>query len=144
MPRISVAFFLFGVICVLAGMLLGMRMGATENMTLAAAHAHLNLVGWATMALYGTFYALTRHNKLLWLPRINFALSAMGTIVMIGFLIPFLSNNNDPKYVPGMTAGEVLTVLGMVTFGISVVREMFRERHGLHHDHGHDRHHDDV
>jgi hypothetical protein len=128
MPRISAAFFLFGVVCVLAGMALGMRMGATENMTLAAAHAHLNLVGWATMALYGTFYALTRETKLLWLPRINFALSALGTIVMIGFLVPFLSNGNEPKYIPGMVVGEVLTVLGMVTFGISVVREMFRER----------------
>ena len=146
MPRISAAFFLFGVICVLCGMLLGIHMGATENMTLAAAHAHLNLVGWATMALYGTFYALTRHSKLLWLPRINFVLSALGTIVMIGFLIPFLSSSNDPKYVPGMMAGEIMTLLGMVTFGISVVREMFRERHGLHHDHGHHDHghHRDV
>ena len=24
------------------------------------AHAHLNLLGWVTMALYGTFYALTQ------------------------------------------------------------------------------------
>jgi uncharacterized membrane protein len=138
MPRISAAFFMFGVLCVLAGMLLGMRMGASNNMVLAGAHAHLNLVGWATMALYGTFYALTRDTKLLWLPRINFVLSAVGTIVMIGFLIPFLSNGNDPKYVPGMAAGEGLTVLGLLTFAISVVREMFRKRHGndeVHHSH---------
>ena len=33
-------------------------MGATEDFTLAPAHAHLNLIGWVTMALYGTFYAL--------------------------------------------------------------------------------------
>ena len=99
-------------------------------MTLAPAHAHLNLVGWATMALYGTFYALTRHSKLLWLPWINFVLSALGTIVMIGFLIPFLSSSNDPKYVPVHDGGRNLTVLGMVMFGISVFREMFRERHG--------------
>ncbi|HWA02553.1 MAG TPA: hypothetical protein VG819_03395 [Rhizomicrobium sp.] len=145
MPRIAAAFFLFGILCVLAGMLLGMQMGASENMTLAAAHAHLNLVGWATMALYGTFYTLTRHNKLLWLPRINFALSAAGTLVMVGYLSLFLSHGNDPKYVPGMIAGEVLTFLGALAFAYSVVREMFRKRHGLdhHHDHGH-HHHDEI
>jgi hypothetical protein len=138
MPRISAAFFMFGVLCVLAGMLLGMHMAETHDMVLAAAHAHLNLVGWATMALYGTFYALTRHTKLLWLPRINFVISAVGTIVMIGFLIPFLSNGNDPKYVPGMAAGEGLTFLGMLIFSISVIRELFRKRHGdedQHHSH---------
>lgn len=143
MPRIAAAFFLFGILSVLAGMMLGMHMGQSEDFTLAAAHAHLNLVGWATMALYGTFYTLTRHNKLLWLPRINFLLSALGTIVMIGFLIPFLSSGRDPKYLPGMITGEVLTLLGAVTFAYSVVREMFRKRHGLHHDHGH-HHHDDI
>lgn len=142
MPRISAAFFLFGILCVLAGMVLGMQMGATENMTLGAAHAHLNLVGWATMALYGTFYALTRHNKLLWLPRINFALSALGTVVMVAYLVMFLNNGNDQRYVTGMIVGEVLTLLGALTFAISAVREMFRKRHGLHH--GHDHHHDEV
>jgi len=144
MPRIAAAFFLFGILCVLAGMLLGMHMGSSENMTLAAAHAHLNLVGWATMALYGTFYTLTRHNKLLWMPRINFVLSALGTIVMIGYLVMFLDSGRDPKYVPGMVAGEVLTFLGALTFAYSVVREMFRERHGLHHDHGDHHHHDEI
>jgi hypothetical protein len=146
MPRISAAFFLFGGLCVLAGMILGMHMGATENFLLAPAHAHLNLVGWATMALYGTFYTLTRHSKLLWLPRINFLLSALGTILMVGFLIPFLQNGNDQRYLPGMIAGEVMTALGALTFLYSAVREMFRHRHGLHHDHGHDHHnhHDDI
>lgn len=143
MPRIAAAFFLFGIVSVLAGMLLGMHMGATEDFALAAAHAHLNLVGWATMALYGTFYALTRHSKLLWMPRINFVLSALGTIVMVGFLVLFLNSGRDPKYVPGMITGEVLTLLGALAFAYSVVREMFRERHGLHHDHEHHHHHHD-
>jgi hypothetical protein len=143
MPRIGAAFFLFGVLSLIAGMLLGMHMGASEDFTLAAAHAHLNLVGWATMAIYGTFYTLTRHNKLLWMPRINFLLSALGTIIMCGFLIVFLKSGRDPKWVPGMVSGEVLTALGAVVFAYSVVREMFRHRHGLHHDHEHHHHHHD-
>lgn len=137
MPRISAAFFAFGVLSVLLGMLLGMHMGASENFTLSQAHAHINLVGWVTMALYGTFYAFTRETKLLWLPRIQFSVSALGTLVMIGFLAVFLANGNDQKFIPGMIAGEVLTVLGMLLFAVSVFRELFRKRHGTMHENGH-------
>ncbi len=33
-------------------------MSASGDHTLAPAHAHLNLIGWVTIALYGTYYAL--------------------------------------------------------------------------------------
>src|SRR6185295_1671365 len=126
MPRVSAAFFATGVVCVLIGMGWGMYMGANENFTLAQAHAHLNLVGWVTMALYGTFYALTRgtmSNTLAW---INYAISTLGTVVMITGLSLFLSHGNDPKYVPVMVPGEILTTLGMAVFAVSVFRELLR------------------
>lgn len=128
MPRVSAAFFAMGVVCVLIGMLYGMYMGASETFTLAAAHAHLNLVGWVTMALYGTFYALTRGTMSTRLAWTNFVVSALGVVVMIPALVLFLSNGNDPKFVPPMVAGEILTVLGMLVFGISVLRELVRAR----------------
>ncbi|MGH6870572.1 MAG: hypothetical protein ACREHE_03610 [Rhizomicrobium sp.] len=127
MPRVSAAFFAAGVVFVLLGMMLGMHMGATENMTLAPAHAHLNLVGWVTMALYGTFYALvpTASRRIAW---INFFVSTIAVLVMIPSLILFLSSGNDPKYVPGMQTGEGLALLGMLIFGYSVLRELLRKR----------------
>jgi len=128
MPRVSAAFFATGVVFVLIGMAWGMQMGATQNFTLAAAHAHLNLVGWVTMALYGTFYALTRGTMSVGMAWINYAFSLVGAIVMVGALTVFLGNGNDPKYVPYMVTGEVLTVIGMLVFALSVFRELFRAR----------------
>ncbi len=128
MPRVSAAFFAMGVLCVLMGMALGMHMGATENMTLAAAHAHLNLVGWVTMALYGTFYALTAATYSVRLAWINFLISTIGVAVMIPALAMFLTTGRDPQFVPFMIAGEAITVLGMAVFAISVLRELFRSR----------------
>ena len=128
MPRVSAAFFATGVVCVLIGMAWGMHMGASQNMTLAPAHAHLNLVGWVTMALYGTFYALTRGTMSVSLAWINYAFSLLGGVVMIPSLTLFLSNGNDPKYIPFMVAGEILTVIAMLVFAISVFRELFRAR----------------
>ena len=49
-------FMLAGIVFVVLGMLLGIYMGSKEDFTLAPLHAHLNLVGWATMMLFGLFY----------------------------------------------------------------------------------------
>jgi hypothetical protein len=128
MPRVSAAFFALGVVCVLIGMVFGMWMGATHDFVAAPAHAHLNLIGWVTSALYGTFYALTRDTfspKLAWT---NFILSALGIVVMVPSLFLLLMNGNDPKFEPGVTAGSVLVFLGMATFGASVFRELTRTR----------------
>jgi hypothetical protein len=128
MPRVSAAFFALGVVCVLIGMVFGMWMGATHDFSAAAAHAHLNLLGWVTMGLFGTFYALTRETlspKLAWT---NFALSALGVAVMVPSLALLLLNGNDPAYEPGITAGSVLSFLGMAVFAASAFRELSRSR----------------
>jgi hypothetical protein len=47
---------------------------------------------------------------------------------MIPFLTIFLSTGNDPKYIPFMASGEVITLLGALIFAVSVLRELFRAR----------------
>lgn len=127
MPRVSAAFFATGVVCVLIGMFWGMHMGMTEDFTLAPAHAHLNLVGWVTMALYGTFYALTRGTMSVRLAWMNYIFSLLGGVTMIPALSLFLASN-DSKFIPVMVVGEVLTVIGMLIFALAVFRELFRSR----------------
>jgi heme/copper-type cytochrome/quinol oxidase subunit 1 len=127
MPRVSAAFFALGVVCLFIGMCMGAKMGASEDFTLMPAHAHLNLLGWVTMAIYGTFYALTHASlkpKLAW---INFWLSALGVVLMVPSLALYLPAH-DAKFVPGILAGEVATIGGLLTFAISVYRELVRPR----------------
>jgi len=111
----------------LIGMLWGMQMGSTNDFTLAPAHAHLNLVGWVTMALYGTFYALTRGTMSTRLAWLNYVFALLGGLILIPALAIFLSTN-DSKFIPVKIAGEILTILGMLVFAISVFRELFRSR----------------
>ncbi|HKU63918.1 MAG TPA: hypothetical protein VJQ06_02590 [Rhizomicrobium sp.] len=127
MPRVSAAFFGLGVICLFIGMAMGAQMGASEDFTLMPAHAHLNLLGWVTMAIYGIFYALTHASlkpKLAWT---NFALAAIGVLVLIPSLALYLPAH-DAKYVPGIMAGEIATMLSLLVFAISVYRELVRPR----------------
>jgi len=127
MPRVSAAFFALGVVCVFFGMLLGARMGASEDFTMMPVHAHLNLLGWVTMALYGTFYALTHASLKPRLAWTNFVLSAIGVVVMIPSLALYLPAH-DTKYVAGIIIGELGTVLGLLVFAVSVFRELVRPR----------------
>ena len=127
MPRVSVAFFALGAICVLIGMIWGMIMGASEDVLLAPAHAHLNLLGWVTMALYGTFYALTHASLKPRLAWTNFVLSAIGVVVMIPSLSLYLPAH-DTKYVPGIIVGEIATLLSLLVFAMAVYRELVRPR----------------
>jgi len=129
MPRVSAAFFALGVICLFIGMSMGMQMGASEDFTVMPAHAHLNLLGWVTMAIYGTFYALTHASlkpKLAWT---NFALAAIGVAAMIPSLALYLPAH-DAKFIPGIMVGEIATVLSLLTFAISVYHELVRPRLG--------------
>jgi cbb3-type cytochrome oxidase subunit 1 len=49
-------FIALAVLFAVAGMGHGIYMGITEDHTMAPAHAHNNLIGWVTMALYGFYY----------------------------------------------------------------------------------------
>lgn len=107
-------------------MIWGIYMGASENMVTMPAHAHLNLLGWVTLSIYGGFYAFTRATlspKLAWA---NYIISTLGLVILIPSLALFLSNGNDPAYIPVMGIGEVLSLLGLIVFAISAGRELKR------------------
>src|SRR5262245_14378648 len=126
MPRVSAAFFGMGLLCLFVGGAIGMYMAGGGNAGYVGLHVHLNLVGWATMALCGTFYALTPETfspRLAW---INFWVLTLGIVVFFPAFALFLSRGNDPQFEPVMSAGNGLTGLGMLIFGVSVVREFFR------------------
>lgn len=119
MPRVSYAFFIVAFVCGLCGMLMGMAMGATENFTLMPVHAHLNLLGWVSLALMGGFYALagTRaSNRLAW---INLAVSTTGILFCIPALALLLLGNKG--VVPFLITGELSLVGGMVLFGCNLI-----------------------
>lgn len=50
--------FRAAVLLVLAGMTWGMVMAASGNHATAPAHAHLNLLGWVSLFLFGIYYRL--------------------------------------------------------------------------------------
>jgi hypothetical protein len=117
MSRLPLAFFSTAALCACGGMVWGIIMAASNDHAMMPAHAHLNLMGWATLALMGTFYALTgAGGRLGW---VNFALSGLGVVVAIPSLALLLAGNAAAE--KGATAGSILALLGMVTFAFVVI-----------------------
>jgi cbb3-type cytochrome oxidase subunit 1 len=56
MPRMDIYFLLLGALCLILGVSLGIFMGIKEDYQLAPVHAHINLLGWASLALFGVAY----------------------------------------------------------------------------------------
>lgn len=129
MPRVSAAFFALGALLLLGGMILGEYMGAHENFALAPLHAHINLLGWVTLALYGTFYTLTRETYSPHLAWMNFVLSAVGVLAMVPLLaLTLTAPNGAETYGPLTGAAGVVAILGLLVFLVSVLRELARKR----------------
>ncbi len=56
MVNMSDWFLRLAVLYLVAGVGLGLYMAASSDHTMFAVHAHLNLLGWVTLALFGLFY----------------------------------------------------------------------------------------
>jgi len=119
MPRVSLWFFAVAPVYVLVGMGFGIFMGITQDFSLAPAHAHLNLLGWVTMALYGTFYALAREasTKLAWT---TFWLNNIAVSIMFPSLAMVLKYGEQSSFTLPLAASELIAVAAMLCFAISV------------------------
>ena len=56
--KASVLSFRAAVVMVVAGMIWGIAMGISEDHSTFPAHAHLNLLGWVSLFLFGIYYHL--------------------------------------------------------------------------------------
>jgi hypothetical protein len=120
MPRISLAFFTVASLCALAGMVWGSYMGMSQDHLLAPAHAHLNLLGWTSLAIMGAFYAVSGRpaGALGWA---NFALSSTGAVIMAPML-SYLLSGHEAQMGPLMPIPEALCILGLLAFIVNVLR----------------------
>ncbi|WP_374469388.1 hypothetical protein [Phenylobacterium sp.] len=119
MPRISTAFFATAVLYALAGMSLGMFMGATQDFTMRPLHAHINLLGWATLALMGAFYGVAGDRAPVRLGWTVFVMANLGNLMLLSMLAQILQGK--PPILPILMGGEVLVVLAMALFGVGVL-----------------------
>jgi hypothetical protein len=120
--RIHSFCFLTSALAALTGMSLGIYMGINKDFALAPAHAHLNLLGWVTMALYGLYHRGRDRSAgpLAWA---QVGCGAAGFPLMAGGLGVMLTTGSHGT-ADAIMAGAVLSWLGMVLFLAVLVSDM--------------------
>lgn len=117
MRGVALWFFASGVVYVTAGMIFGIWMSASGDHALAGAHAHLNLVGWVTMALFGIFYHFVPSAAATRLATLHFAIATLG----VWFMVPGIALAIQGKTEIPVVIGSFLTLGSMLIFLWTVV-----------------------
>lgn len=94
-------------------------MGLTHDFGMAPAHAHLNLLGWVSLALMGAFYAgpgATAPRPVGWL---NWLLSSSGAVAMPLGLACLLAGRREAE--PVIAAGGSAALAGLAVFLVGVM-----------------------
>jgi cbb3-type cytochrome oxidase subunit 1 len=118
MKGIAFNFFIVAALCVTAGMVWGIQMSATQDHGLSPAHAHLNLVGWVTMGLFGLYYAVTPTAAQNGLAKIHFWMATLGVVLMVPGIVMALTEQGEVLAI----LGSFLTLASMLIFVFTVAR----------------------
>lgn len=112
MKRIDIYFLLLATVLLLVGAGLGIKMGASEDFQLAPVHAHINLAGWVSLALFGLTYRAYPQLAARRIASLHFVVSAAAAVLLpigIGFAIL--------RSQPGLAiVASVLWVIGVLLF----------------------------
>jgi len=121
MSRWPNAFFMVASLYILVGVNWGLYMSITHDFATAPAHAHLNLLGWVSMAIMGGFYALLGKETPAWLVKTNFVLMNIGVLGMItGLGLLFTGKAAIEQLAPFIAVSEIAIVSGFVSFAVAV------------------------
>ncbi|SDH03568.1 hypothetical protein SAMN05192534_101398 [Alteribacillus persepolensis] len=120
-------FMKIAVVYLFIGVCMGLYMGISQQFTFTTVHAHLHLLGWVSMALFGVIYYIYPTASRTRLATIHFWLHNIGVPLMQGTLFIMLWSESY-ALVSFTITGSVLIVLGALLFMINVFRHANRER----------------
>ncbi len=115
----GVKFIRIAVIYLLIGACVGLGMGMSQQFTLAPVHAHLLLLGWASMALAGLIYHWYPAAGATLLARIHFWVHNLALpvfMVSLGFLL-----TGTQAAMPFVAGAATFMLVGLALFAANVI-----------------------
>ncbi|MBB5752476.1 hypothetical protein [Prosthecomicrobium pneumaticum] len=120
MPQLSQWFIKTAIVYLVIGMLMGIGMAMSQDHRLVGAHAHLNLLGWASSALFGFYYNANPHKAAWTLAKVQFWISTAGIVLMVPALAALLLGY--PQFEPVVAIASLLALLGALMFLVNVFK----------------------
>ena len=103
----------------LIGISFGVYMGITENFDYGHTHAHINLLGWATMAVFGLIYCVFPSAGTSKLGEIHFWLYNIGAPFLLVGMFLFADGPDGIALVLAIIGGLIVLV-GTIVFVVNV------------------------
>ena len=116
--RAGIIWLKLAIVYLIIGVGMGIAMGASQNFTLRPVHAHVNLLGWTTMALAGLIYSVFPKAGESVLARVHFWLMNLALPVMMVSLGLVLFDH--PAVVPALVVGEFTAAAGIAAFAANL------------------------
>jgi hypothetical protein len=118
MPIMANLYFRTAILFLIAGIGIGIHMSISQNHNVIGAHAHINLLGWVTSALFGGYLALNPAKAEGLLPRLQYGIYVLGVIVMGISLFLLLSGNAAVE--PIVAVSSLVTFAGVLLFAVII------------------------
>ena len=118
MPHISKLFFKTAIVFLLIGVAVGLQMAISGDHGVFSAHAHINLLGWVTSAIFGIYYALNPAKAQRRIAMVHYGVYTLGLIVMAPALYFMLRGN--PSLEPVVAIGSLIVAAGVLIFAFVV------------------------
>ncbi len=112
------------VLYLIVGVAMGIAMGASHNFTLRPVHAHVNLLGWTTLALAGLIYSVFPVAGASKLAKAHFWLLNLALPVMMLALAMMLMGNT--AVLPAMVVAEFMAAAGVLAFAANLFLNLKR------------------
>ncbi|WP_274426503.1 hypothetical protein [Chelativorans sp. YIM 93263] len=118
MPHVSKLYFKTAIVFLIFGIGLGLQMSISGNHGIIGAHAHANLLGWVTMAIFGGYYALNPAKAETRFAMVQYGVYTLGVAVMTPALLFMLLGN--PSLEPLVALASLVTFAGVLLFAFVV------------------------
>jgi len=116
----SVRFLKIAVVYFVLAVAVGVYMGATQQLAQVPVHAHLNLLGWVSMALFGLVYHAHPAAATTRLARWHFWIHQLGLPALMVAVWMVHAGNTAADPVAGVLS--VIVATGIVLFAVNVWR----------------------
>jgi drug/metabolite transporter (DMT)-like permease len=118
MPRVAELYFKTAVVFFIVGVMIGLNMAISQDHSVIGAHAHCNLLGWVSMAIFGGYHALNPKKAERRVAMIQYYVYTAGVALLVPVLYLMLKGNTALE--PIVALASLIIFAGVLLFAFII------------------------
>jgi VIT1/CCC1 family predicted Fe2+/Mn2+ transporter len=118
MPKVAELYFKTAVVFFIVGVMIGLNMAISQDHSVIGAHAHCNLLGWVSMAIFGGYHALNPNKAERRIAMIQYYVYTAGVALMVPVLYLMLKGKTALE--PIVALASLIIFAGVLLFAFII------------------------